>query len=155
MTAVPDTAALVAALRARLTGPGGRFELTDEDVAGVRLPAFCHRRAALADWLVDSAAFGEREYLVQGERRLTYAAHLAAVAALAEALGTEYGVGAGDRVAILAANSPDWVVTFWAAMSLGAIVVAGNAWWTPREAEYSLGRAEPSVVVADEKRVRL
>ncbi len=155
MTAPPDASALVAAVRARLTGPGGPFELADEDIRGVRLPAFRHRRGSLLDWLADSAAYGEREYLVQGDRRLTYADHLAAVAALAEALATDYRVGPGDRVAILAANSPDWLVTFWAATSLGAIVVAGNAWWTPREAAYSLGRAEPSVVVADAKRALL
>ena len=69
----------MAELRARLTGPGGEFELAEQDVRGTRLPVFVHRRAALRDWLVDSAAYGEREYLVQGERRLTFAAHLDAV----------------------------------------------------------------------------
>jgi acyl-CoA synthetase (AMP-forming)/AMP-acid ligase II len=150
-----DPAALAAHLRARLTGPGGPFELAVERVRGVSLPVFVHRRAALRDWLVDSAAFGEREYLVQGERRLSYAQHLAAVASLADVLGRDYGVGPGDRVAILGANSPDWVVTLWAAISLGALAVAGNAWWTAREAEYSLGRAGPAVVVADDRRAAL
>jgi acyl-CoA synthetase (AMP-forming)/AMP-acid ligase II len=155
MTASPDASAIAAEVRSRLTGRGGPFELADEEIRGVRLPGFRNRRASLLDWLVDSAAFGAREYLVQGERRLTYETHLAAVAALAEALATDYRVRPGDRVAILAANSPDWVVTFWAATSIGAIVVAGNAWWTPREAAYSLGRAEPAVVVADARRATL
>jgi acyl-CoA synthetase (AMP-forming)/AMP-acid ligase II len=150
-----DVAGLVAKLRAELTGPGGPFELVDEDVRGQRLPVFAHRRAALCDWLVESAAFGPREHLVQGERRLTFASHVAAVASLADVLASEYGVGRGDRVAILAANSPDWVVTFWAAISLGAIAVAGNAWWTAREAEFSLRQARPAVIVADAKRARL
>jgi acyl-CoA synthetase (AMP-forming)/AMP-acid ligase II len=147
-----DPTALVAELRARLTGPGGEFELVHEDVRGAALPVFAHRRRALRDWLVDPAGHGPREFLVQGERRLTFDEHLIAVAALADVLAGEHGVGRGDRVAIVAANSPDWVVAFWAAISLGAVVVAGNAWWTAREAQYSLERARPTVVVADAKR---
>jgi acyl-CoA synthetase (AMP-forming)/AMP-acid ligase II len=150
-----DPAALAAALRARLTGPGGEFELAVEDVRGVPLPVFVRRRAALRDWLIDSASFGDTEYLVQGDRRLTFAQHLAAVGSLADILAHEYSVREGDRVAILAANSPDWVVAFWATISLGAVVVASNAWWMAREAEYSLQRARPSVVIADGKRAAL
>lgn len=150
-----DAAALVAELRARLTGPGGPFEIVVENVRGIPVAVFVNRRTSLRDWLVDSAQYGDREYLVQGDRRITYAEHIDAVAALADVLAVDYGVGAGDRVAILAANSPDWVLTFWAATSLGAIAVAGNAWWTAREAEYSLTRARPSVVVADGKRAAL
>jgi acyl-CoA synthetase (AMP-forming)/AMP-acid ligase II len=151
-----DLAALLADLRARLTGPGGAFELAVQDVRGVPLPVFVNRRECLRDWLVASAdQCGPREYLVQGDRRITYEQHLTAVASVAHMLAHDYGVGPGDRVAILAANSPDWVVTFWATISLGAIAVAGNAWWTAREVEYSLGRARPNVVVADAKRARL
>jgi acyl-CoA synthetase (AMP-forming)/AMP-acid ligase II len=150
-----DPAALIAALREQLIGPDGEFELAAEDVRGMQLPGFVHRRRGLRDWLVESASYGEREYLVQGDRRLTYAEHLAAVAALADVFAVDHGVQPGDRVAILAANSPDWVVAFWAAVSLGAVVVAGNAWWTAREAQYSLGRARPTVVVADGKHAEL
>jgi acyl-CoA synthetase (AMP-forming)/AMP-acid ligase II len=144
-----------AALRATLTGPGAEFELTAEDVRGAALPVFANRHTALRDWLVESAQFGEREYLVQGERRVTYAQHLDAVAAVAALLADEYTVQPGDRVAILAANSPDWVIACWASISLGAIAVAGNAWWTAREAAYSLAKADPVVVIADDKRAGL
>jgi acyl-CoA synthetase (AMP-forming)/AMP-acid ligase II len=150
-----DPSALIAALRARLIGPGGEFELAAEDVRGIELPGFVHRRTALRDWLLESASFGEQEYLVQDDRRLTFTEHLAAVGALADVFAADHGVQPGDRVAILAANSPDWVVAFWAAVSLGAVVVAGNAWWTAREAQYSLERARPTVVVADGKRADL
>ncbi|MFN2560993.1 MAG: class I adenylate-forming enzyme family protein [Jatrophihabitans sp.] len=155
MVSDADPAALIAALRERLIGPDGEFQLAAEDVRGMQLPGFVHRRRGLRDWLVESASYGEREYLVQGDRRLTYAEHLAAVAALADVFAVDHGVQPGDRVAILAANSPDWVVAFWAAVSLGAVVVAGNAWWTAREAQYSLGRARPTVVVADGKHAEL
>jgi acyl-CoA synthetase (AMP-forming)/AMP-acid ligase II len=150
-----DAAQIVAGLRARLTGPGGEFELAEQDVRGVRVPVFVNRRASLRDWLAGSAELGPVEYLVQGDRRLSFADHAAAVASLADILACDHGVGPGDRVAILAANSPDWVLTFWAAVSLGAVVVAGNAWWTAREASYSLGRVRPAVIVADGRRAAL
>jgi acyl-CoA synthetase (AMP-forming)/AMP-acid ligase II len=151
----PDLVAFAAAAKARLTGPGGAFELAVQDVRGVPVPVFVNRRARLRDWLTDSVDFGDREYLVQADRRIDFAGHAAAVAALADVLAAEYGVGAGDRVAIFAANSPDWVVSFWAINSLGAIVVAGNAWWTSREAAQAFAQVRPSLVVADGKRAAL
>jgi acyl-CoA synthetase (AMP-forming)/AMP-acid ligase II len=151
----PDPGAAVAALRAQLTGCGGPFEIAVEDVRGLPLPVWKNRRHSLLDWLADSAGFGDREYLVQGGRRLTYAEHHAAVQTLARVLAADYGVLPGERVAILAANSIDWVVAMWATLSLGAIVAAGNTWWTQPEARYSLGRIAPKVVVADGKRRKL
>jgi acyl-CoA synthetase (AMP-forming)/AMP-acid ligase II len=147
-----DPSEFAAAVRARLTGPGGPFELAVEDVRGGQLPVFRNRHRALRDWLAESAAYAEREYLVQGERRVTYGEHLTAVASLADTLRREHHVHPGDRVAILAGNSVDWVLTFWATISLGAVAVAGNAWWTAREAHYSLDRVAPALVVADAKR---
>lgn len=72
----------------------------------------------------------EREFLVYGQRRLTYAQHRAAVAQLARALEEKYDIRVGDRVAILGGNSPEWILTFWAVTSLGGIAVALNGWWS-------------------------
>src|SRR5881275_2837109 len=113
-----DPAVLVERLRAELTGRGGDFELGIEDVRGISLPVFIRRRRSLTHWLHESIAWGDREYLVQGDRRVTYEQHAADVAALADLLERDYRVGPGDRVAIFAANSPDWVLAFWAAISL-------------------------------------
>ena len=150
-----DPVALAADVRARLTGPGGAFELGNEEVRGIPLPVWTNRRRSILEWLDASATFGDREYLVQGERRMTYAEHLAAVERLAQVLHSDYGVLPGKQVAIVAANSIEWVVTMWATLSLGGVVVVGNAWWTSREAEHALERAEPQVIIADTKRESL
>lgn len=150
-TSMPD----IAAVMRELTGPGGRFELVEEEVLGARMPVLRHRRRAVAELLADSGRFGDRDYLVTEDRRLSYREHAAAAAALAAALREEYGVGRGDRVAILAANTVEWVITFWAAQSLGAIAVGLNGWWVPREIEYGLALTEPAVVVVDAKRAKL
>ena len=150
-----EPAALMAELRARLTGPGGEFELAEQDVRGTRLPVFVHRRAALRDWLSRLGAYGEREYLVQGERRLTYRGHLDAVAALADVLAREYGVQAGRPRRDPGRELARLGGRLLGRVALGAVAVAGNAWWTAREAAYSLERVRPRVVIADAKRAAL
>jgi long-chain acyl-CoA synthetase len=150
----PDLAALAADIRARLSGPGGEFEIAEDDVRGIRLPVFVNRRASLTDWLRYSERYGDDEYLVLGEQRVSYTQHLKAVAAVASRLA-HHGVQPGDRIVILAANSPAWVTTFWAATTLGAVTMAGNAWWTPREATHSLERGAPVLAITDAKRAPL
>ena len=59
---------------------------------------------------------------VLDDQRLTFADTVEHVGSVAAALRDRYGVTRGDRVAILAANSPSWVITFFATVSLGAIV---------------------------------
>ncbi|MER5839305.1 class I adenylate-forming enzyme family protein [Streptomyces prasinus] len=136
---------------AALTGPGGRFELADDDVLGTRLPVFTHRQRALHEVLHASLAYAGRDYIVTADRRITFAEHAAQVASLARVLREEYGVAEGDRVAIAAANSPEWIQVFWATVSIGAVAVGFNAWWSAREMAHGVHHAEPSLVVADVK----
>jgi acyl-CoA synthetase (AMP-forming)/AMP-acid ligase II len=49
---------------------------------------------------------------------------------------TNAGVGRGDRVAIRMANSIDWVLAFFGAQLLGAVVVPVNTRFTDEEAAY-------------------
>jgi acyl-CoA synthetase (AMP-forming)/AMP-acid ligase II len=136
----------------RLTGPGGEFELREEDVLGARVPVFARRARSLGEVLARSAAYGDRDYIVTADRRLSFAEHAAQAASLARSLREEHGVAPGDRVAIDAANTPEWIVAFWGVIAAGAVAVGYNAWWAPREIEYALGHTEPKVVVADAKR---
>ena len=155
MTNSVDAQALAARVRAELTGPGGPFEMAVEQVLGAPIPMMRTRRGSLRELLDASAAWGDRDYLVSEHGRMSFAEHAAAVRALAHALADRYGVGRGDRVGILAANSPEWVVAFWAAQCLGAIAVGYNAWWSAREIDYGLEHTQPSVVIADAKRAAL
>ena len=140
-------------IRAQLTGPGGPFEIIEEDVRGVRLPVFKERLRSLRDLLAQSANHGDKELMVYQDRRITYSENLAQIASLACEFQDRYGVKAGDRVAILAANRPEFVQAFWATVSLGAIAVAFNGWWVAEEIFYALGDSEPCLLVADQKRV--
>ncbi|WP_336080951.1 class I adenylate-forming enzyme family protein [Nocardia sp. SSK8] len=152
MTDVVDPQQLAAQVAAGLTAPGAPFELTVEPVLGVPIPVLAHRRHSLRELLEHSLRWGDRDYLVTEDRRLSFAEHAAAAGAMATALAERYGVGKGDRVGILAANGPDWVIAFWAAQCLGAIPVGYNAWWAPPEIAYGLDHTTPTVVIADAKR---
>lgn len=143
-----------AEIEARLTGPGAPFELVVEDVLGAPVRVFRERLPSLRALLETSAAHGDAEYIVCDDgRRIGYAEHLRDVASVAAALRDRFGVGPGDRVAILAANCPEWITTFWATVSLGAIAVGLNGWWVRDEILYGLADCEPKVLVGDAKRL--
>ncbi|MET9485520.1 class I adenylate-forming enzyme family protein [Nocardia sp. NPDC006630] len=154
MTKAVDLQALAAQVAAGLTGPGGPFEMTMEEVLGAQIPVFRNRRRSLLELLEASRDLGDRDYLVSADKHMTFAEHYEAAGALAAALQQRYGIGKGDRIGILAANTPEWVLTFWAAQRLGAIPVGYNAWWAPLEIAYGLEHTEPVVVIADAKRAQ-
>ncbi|MGH3171972.1 MAG: AMP-binding protein, partial [Trebonia sp.] len=134
---------------ARVTAPGAPFEIRAEDVLGEPMEVYANRQRSLGSLMRASDRFGSREYLVTDGRRITFAEHYAAVAALAAALRSDYGVAKGDRVGICAANNPDWIIAFWAAVSLGAIAVGMNSMWAAPEMRHGLDLTSPKVVIAD------
>ena len=138
-----------------LTAPGAPFELVEEDVLGARMPVLKNRKRFLGELLSESLAHGDRMYLATATRTVSFTEHAAHVASLAGALRDEYDVQPGDRVAIAAANSPGWIEAFWATVSLGAIAVGFNAWWSRDEVAYGIAHVAPKVVVADAKRAAL
>lgn len=137
---------------AAVTAPGQPFELAIEEVRGHRMEVFARRARSLNEVLEASASHGDREYLVSETLRLSFTEHLTRVASLSRALHQEHGIGKGDRVAIHAANSAEWVLTFWAVTYLGAVTVGMNAMWSARETADAIELTEPGLVVTDEKR---
>ena len=141
-------------LAAQLTAPGAPFETVMEEVLGERIPVYKNRARSLRDLLVASQEHGDKTYFIFDDgRELTYAQHQRVVASVARALREDHGIGKGDRVAILAANCPEWIVTYWAAVSLGAIAVGMNGWWAGDEILYGLEVAQPKLLVADRRRL--
>ena len=155
MTSTPDPRLAAQQIVAGLTGPGGPFQLDREDVLGNPASVFSSRARALHELLAASVEHGERTYIATAERRISFAEHARLVASLAQELRTTYGVRPGDRVVIAAANSPEWIMAFWATVSLGAISVGLNAWWSAREMAHGLELSRPVLVVADAKRAAL
>jgi long-chain acyl-CoA synthetase len=138
---------------AQLTAPGAAFALHDEDIGGRALPVFDNTPPslrALFDTLRSRPA--DDVYLVYEDERLGFADVTARIDAAARVLVEHYGVRKGDRVAIAMRNYPEWVTTFAAITSVGAVAVALNAWWTTDELHYGLVDSGASVLVADHER---
>ena len=140
-------------IEARLTGPGGPFQVIPEPVLGEVTPVFKDRHPNLRAILQESVGHGDKEYIVLDDLRISFAEHAQIVASVAKALRERFGVEKGDRVAILAANCPEWVFSFWAAISLGAIPVGLNGWWAGDEILYGVSDSDPRVLIGDRKRL--
>ena len=127
------------------------FEIVEAEVQGAPMRVFKNAPPSLrAIWDL-SALHGDAPYLVYEGRRWSYAeAHDRVAAVAAHLVGL--GVGKGDRVAIAMRNLPEWALAFWAASSLGAVIVPLNAWWTGPELEYGLTDSGTKIAVMDAER---
>lgn len=57
------------------------------------------------------------------------------------------GVKKGDHVAIWATNVPAWYITFWASVTIGAVLVTVNTAYKIHEAEYLLRQSDTHTLV--------
>ena len=128
------------------------FEIHQENVLGVKMDVFKNRPRSLVDFLELSASHGQKPYLIYQEKVISFDNHLVLVKKAAHLLQNKYNVKAGDRVAIYASNSPEWIIFFWATVSIGAIACALNGWWKGSEAIKAIEDADPNIIVADQKR---
>lgn len=61
------------------------------------------------------------------------------------------GVGKGDRVAIAGLNRPDWLVAYFAAARIGAILVTLNVVYREREFTYMLNQSGARVLICEQE----
>ncbi len=135
-----------------LCAPGMPFEMETAEIEGVPTRVWKNALPNLAVLAAHAnASFGDREFVVYEDERVTYAAWYRAVAALAHAL-QERGVKKGDRVALAMRNLPEWPVAFFAAAVTGAIAVPLNAWWTGEELAFGLADSGAAVLICDAER---
>jgi fatty-acyl-CoA synthase/feruloyl-CoA synthase len=96
--------------------------------------------------LLNANRVGEREAIVTAERRWTWRALDIDIGNAAAALEV-FGVRKHDRVAILSANSPEFIIASHAASRLGAIVVPVNTRLAPPELAHILDDSGSAVLV--------
>jgi malonyl-CoA/methylmalonyl-CoA synthetase len=97
---------------------------------------------------------GGRVVLRAGGRTLTRDQLRAEAAGIAGGLRAK-GVATGDRVALYAANSLEWVLAYLGIQRLGGVAVMMNPDYHSAEAEHILRDSEPRFAVADEKRAEI
>ena len=124
----------------------GDQRMTDETVEQIdfdarTIPAVVERAGAV---------FGDREGLVDGERRLTFA-ELAAAADEAGRAFIASGIERGDRVAIWAPNMGEWVIAALGALRAGAVVVTVNTRFKGAEAAHVIATARAPAAAHDHR----
>ncbi len=135
----------------QLTGAGAPFEIVTETADGRPLRNWKHRERSLREKVANAGLRGDAICMVHGERRISYAEFAQRTWGAARALRDDHGLRRGDRVAILAMNSPDWLITLFGATSVGGIGVGLNGWWSPEEIEYGLADSGSRFLVVDER----
>ena len=140
------------AARAELTAPGAQFALTRTNVRGTDILTFASAPPHMRVLWELSAGHGDKDYIVYEDERYTFNEIHSQVRKLAAWL-VAHGTQPGTRVALAMRNYPEWVVGYWATVSIGAAVVGMNAWWTAPEMEYALNDSDPVVFVGDDERL--
>jgi len=141
----------IAQAHALIGGPGSPLEVAETEIRGVPTKVWKNLPPSLRAVVELSRAQGEKIFLVYEDERVSYEAFYRAVAALGRELQAQ-DVQKGDRVAIIMRNLPEWVLAFYAAASIGAIVTPLNAWWTGPELEYGLSDSGAKVALVDAER---
>jgi long-chain acyl-CoA synthetase len=148
----PDWPAMsIAQAHALMGQPGLPTEVAEETIGGVTMKVWKNQPPTLRAVADMAKAHGDKVFLVYEDERITFEAFHRAVAAFAIELQKQ-GVVKGDRVAVIMRNLPEWVVAFYAAASIGAIVTPLNAWWTGPELEYGLTDSGTKIAVMDAER---
>ena len=96
-------------------------------------------------------SYPQKEALVDmvENRRYTYGDLADAVHRMANFLHWELGISKGDRISVLSLNRTEYIVLFFAASRLGAILVPLNFRLAPEEYVYFLEDAEPTAIFFD------
>ncbi|OYW86522.1 MAG: AMP-dependent synthetase [Hyphomonas sp. 32-62-5] len=131
---------------------GGAFEIVEADVLGNRIRTFKNAPPSVREVWLSTLQFAERPYLVYQDERLTYGQAHEIVNSTANWLLSQ-GVKPGDRVAIAMRNYPEWMLIYWACLTVGITVVGMNAWWTAEEMAYGLSDSAPKVLFLDAERL--
>ncbi|KAJ3285861.1 hypothetical protein HK104_009305 [Borealophlyctis nickersoniae] len=139
--------------RLMTTAPGSVLEIEHVQIRGNTLRTWKHAPKTILSVLQQAFEnYADCEYVVYENERYTYRDIYERAAVLAQVLQGRFGIRRGDRVAIIMRNYPEWIISFWAIISLGAIAVPINAWLQPRELEHCLTDSGTKLAIVDSER---
>ena len=94
-------------------------------------------------------SYADKTALVSGDRRISYGQLIGMVRRTGEKM-SEFSKR-GDRIAIIGAHSPEWVLALYSIWNIHATVVPIDFMSTPEEVAYILDDCTPTVVWCDAK----
>ena len=140
---------------AALTQPGQLLELDTINKFGVDMPIFKNAPQNVSDYFAYFCHMhADKEFLVDGDIRLTFGEAYAAARVLAGGLVEGYGVQKGDRIGIAARNSANWVILDMAITMAGGVSTKLNGWWRGDELADGIEDVGCTFVFADYQRAQ-
>lgn len=142
-------------ITARLTGPGGAMPVSTIEIDGINLPIISVAPPALSHYFgYFCALHGEKEFLVDGDERLSFTQVYAEANKVAKALVKGYGVKRGDRVGIAARNAPSWIILYMGILMAGGVATLLNGWWQGGELADGIEDVGVSLLFVDSPRAK-
>ncbi|MDP5103109.1 MAG: acyl--CoA ligase [Erythrobacter sp.] len=136
-----------------LTAEGQPFATVPFTRDGVTMPAFAAAPPSLAHYFAHFAnQNSDLPFLVDGDIRLTFGETYAAATCVAESLVHDHGIAKGDRVALAARNSANWIIAYMGILMAGGCATLLNGFSSGEELTYGIDLAECKLVLADEGR---
>jgi len=135
-----------------LTADGMPFATREDHIRGTDHTVFINQPGSLRDVFMMISAYGDKEFLVYRDERLTFGEVTGKASMLAQALVADFGVKKGDRVALAMRNYPEWPVAYMAIVAAGGIAVLMNAWWGEEELEWAIKDCGATLAIADAPR---
>ncbi|MEY3635372.1 MAG: hypothetical protein RLZZ61_1782 [Pseudomonadota bacterium] len=137
----------------RLMANDGPLAITYAEKNGVQMPVFAKAPGNVADYFAFfCATHADKEFLVDGDIRLSFAETYAAARALAGGLVEGHKLQKGERVGIAARNSANWIVAYMAIVMAGGVATLLNGWWQGGELADGIRMVGCRFVLADEQR---
>jgi len=138
---------------AAVCAPSTMFEIQETEVLGIPTKVFAGTPPNVRALFALAAARTD-EFIIFEDERWTMPQVLETAGKIGHLLVNELGVQHGDRVAIAMRNYPEWIASFVAITSVGAVAVPMNAWWVTEELEFAIADSGSKVVLADVERLQ-
>lgn len=136
-----------------MTAPGAMLETAQVEVRGRSWKVFRNAPPSVPAMLAHYCAqHGDREYIVDGALRLTFAQVLELSREVAAGLVNRIGIAKGDRIGIAARNSANWVIAYFGVLLAGGCATLLNGWWTGEEMADGIRLADCRLILADAQR---
>ncbi len=103
------------------------FRIREKPRGGHKIRVFAENHAYLSQVLKRLETYGEREFIVHEDVRLTFAESRTQAARLAHHLANQCAIEPGDRIGLVLPNSPEWMLSFIAISAIGAVPALINA----------------------------
>ena len=132
-----------------LMSPGAPFEVIDQ--GDIRV--FKHAPETMSAVFNQARQFGKAEFIVSGQRRLTYDDFFLAADALSSKLVKDHNLSSGDSVAICMKNSAEWMTAFVAILNAGGVAALINSRGSARAMSQSIKDADSVLVIVDKDRL--